>query len=81
MASIDIREHIDSEVDEIIFADEKGDDGFYQARSLSKCAGNDGDKYIQIEDFSNGRVWVNSVEHANNLIDAIKHAIHLGWIE
>lgn len=79
MASIDIREHIDSEVDEIIFADEKGDDGFYQARSL-KCVDNYG-AYIQIGDVDSGRVWINSVDHANNLIDALNHAIQLGWIE
>ena len=81
MATFDIREEDSSEITEIVFADPSGKDGFSQANKLiiDEYEGKD---YIQIlDEESDNAVYINTKEHAENLIKALRKAIELGWVK
>lgn len=81
MASIDIRNKVQEEVTEIIFADEKGQDTVVQAYKIEKYSDCGLNPYILIVDGEQCDIVVNTVEHANNLIKALNKAIALGWLK
>lgn len=80
MATFDIRNNNIKEITEIIFANEKGADGYEQANKITKEILNN-DPYICIVDGYAERIAINSVEHAQYLIKALNKAIELGWLK
>lgn len=81
MTTFDIREEDNSEITEIVFADPSGKDGFSQANKLiiDEYEGKD---YIQfLDEESDNAVYINTKEHAENLIKALRKAIELGWVK
>lgn len=80
MAVFDIREKDNSGITEIIFAEREDIDGAFQAYTIHHAPGCNG--FITIYDGDDTEsVSVSSVEHAENLIKALRKAIELGWIK
>lgn len=77
MATIDIRNEDNEEVQVIVFGDEKSSGGFWQANRLDNA---ELDGYFFISD-SVESVVINSKDHAHNLIKALNKAIELGWVK
>ena len=80
MTTFDIREEDNSEITEIVFAEREDIDGDFQAYTICPAAGCNG--FITIYDGEDTEsVSVSSVEHAENLIKALRKAIELGWVK
>lgn len=75
MASIDIRAEQDQEITEIVFADQKDRDDVSQAHLICDHSG-----CITIDDGAES-VFINSKQHALDLIKALEKAIELGWVK
>lgn len=79
MATFDVRNSGNEGITEIVFADEEDTQGFVQAYRLNFGCFRE-DNPIAIDDGENC-VIINTKEHAENLIKALRKAIELGWIE
>lgn len=78
MKTIDIRDAVQNEISEIVFADATADDGSLQANRLSPHQrGAD----VRLYDGSGDYVYLNSIEHARNLIKGLEKVIELGWLK
>jgi len=74
----DVRNDGAGEVDEVVFADGKAADGSYQAHRIEPhTKGRD----VKVFDGSGDYVYVNSEDHARDLIKALNKAIELGWLK
>ena len=83
MATFDVREEDNEEITKIVFAHEEDDDGDFQACTIVGATFK-GSGYICIYDTYNcseESVSISSIEHAENLIKALRKAIELGWVK
>lgn len=77
MSTFDVRNQEVGKINEIIFADKEHSDGSYQAFKVEPWTSGD----VKIYDSHDDYVFVNSEEHARNLIKALEKAIELGWLQ
>jgi hypothetical protein len=77
MTVYDVRCGDDSKIEEVVFADKACVGGSYQAYKIAPNV--DGD--VKLIDGSGDYVYVNSENHARNLIKALEKAIELGWLQ
>jgi hypothetical protein len=74
----DVRNEGEEKIDQLVFADGKAPDGSYQASRIEPhTEGAD----VKLYDGSGDYVYVNSAEHARNLVKALNKAIELGWLK
>jgi hypothetical protein len=79
MATFDVREEGSSEITDILFAEMLWEDNMAQAYVIRSNVSKDG-KYISVVNGDSEVVFINSIEHAENLIKALRKAIELGWV-
>lgn len=80
MAVLDIRSESHEEITEIIFAEREDIDGDFQAYMICPAMSCNG--FITIYDGEDTEsVSISSIEHAENLIKALRKAIELGWVK
>lgn len=76
MAIFDVREENNEEITEIVFAERED----IEAYTICPAVGCNG--FITIYDGKDAEsVSISSIEHAENLIKALRKAIELGWIK
>lgn len=80
MATFDVREENNSKITDILFAEMLWEDNMAQAYRISGHVSEYG-KYISVVNGDSEVVFINSIEHAENLIKALRKAIERGWVK
>lgn len=81
MSDFDIRNVEKEDITRIVFAEDEDQENEAQACCINKGSYGYSNPYVIITDGVGDEVIINSVEHANNLIAALRKAIELGWIK